>query len=202
MSGGAGGGVEAAGAAKAPGIPAEAARGIRLAVFDVDGVLTDAGVYLGRLPGGGEVELKRFDIQDGLGLKFLQWAGLEVALVSGRVSGATELRALELDIGECHQAPGADKMPVFLDLLERKGLEWDEVAMLADDLPDLAVFTRVGLPVAVANAQPEIRERAAWRTSAPGGRGAVREFCRELLRARGEWDEVVRSYVSERGGAP
>lgn len=183
------------------GIPEDVARRIRLTVFDVDGVLTDAGVYMGRLASGEEVELKRFDIQDGLGLKFLQWAGLEVALVSGRISEATELRARELEIHECHQAQGAEKMPVFLDLMARKGVEWDEVAMLADDLPDMAVFTRVGLPVAVDNAQPEIAERAAWRTRASGGRGAVREFCRELLRARGQWADVVASYVSDRGGA-
>lgn len=184
------------------GLPTEAARRVRLAVFDVDGVLTDGGVYVGRTAGGEDVELKRFDIQDGLGLKLLQWAGLEVALVSGRVSDATALRARELEIGECHQAPGAEKMPVLEDLLERKALRWDQVAMLADDLPDMAVFRRVGLPAAVANAQPEIVARAAWQTRAPGGRGAVREFCRELLRAREQWDDVVATYVSDRGGTP
>ncbi|HSR43016.1 MAG TPA: HAD hydrolase family protein [Longimicrobiales bacterium] len=181
-------------------LPEERARRVRLVVFDVDGVLTDAGVYMGRLASGEEVELKRFDIQDGLGIKFLQWAGLEVALVSGRVSESTDLRARELGVEECHQAAGAEKLPVVTDLLERKSVGWDEVAMLADDLPDMAVFARVGLPVAVANAQPEIVERAAWRTRASGGRGAVREFCRALLRARGQWDDVIGSYVSDRGG--
>ncbi|HZD05218.1 MAG TPA: hypothetical protein VE173_09880, partial [Longimicrobiales bacterium] len=134
-------------------IPGALARQVRLVVFDVDGVLTDAGLYVGRLPDGREVEFKRFDIQDGLGLKMLQWAGLEVALVSGRVSEATVLRARELGIEECHQDTGADKLPVLRALLERKGVGWDEVAMLADDLPDLPVFSRVGLPAAVANAQ-------------------------------------------------
>lgn len=198
----AGGGVVEAGAVSAPGgtIPGELAARVRMVVFDVDGVLTDGGLYLGRLPDGTDVEFKRFDIQDGLGLKLLQWAGLEVALVSGRVSEATTLRARELGIDECHQDTGADKLPVLLGLLERKRLTWDEVAMLADDLPDLAVFTRVGLPAAVANAQPEILERAVWRSRARGGHGAAREFCRALLRARGDWDRVVASYVTERGG--
>lgn len=181
-------------------IAGDLAAAIRMVVFDVDGVLTDAGVYMGRTRSGEEVELKRFDIQDGLGLKMLTWAGLEVALVSGRVSEATSLRALELGIDECHQEPGANKLPVVEGLLERKGLSWDQVAMLADDLPDLPVFSRVALPAAVANAQPEVLERAVWRSRAEGGRGAAREFCRALLLARGEWDRVVASYVGDRGG--
>lgn len=181
-------------------IPVEPARRVRLVVMDVDGVLTDAGVYMGRLPDGTEVELKRFDIQDGLGVKLLKWAGIPVAFVSGRVSAATGLRARELGVDDCLQDAGARKVPLVEGLLERHGVAWDEVAMLADDLPDLPVFTRVGLPVAVANAQPEVLERAAWCTSAPGGRGAVREFCRALLVARGEWEAAVRRYLAERGG--
>ena len=181
-------------------ISAEVAARIRLVVFDVDGVLTDAGVYMGRSASGDEVELKRFDIQDGLGIKMLRWAGLDVALVSGRVSDATSMRARELGIDECHQDPGAQKLPVLEDMLERKSLSWDQVAMLADDLPDVPVFSRVGLPAAVANAQPEILELAVWRSRAEGGRGAVREFCRTLLVARGEWDRVVSAYVEKRGG--
>ena len=181
-------------------IPSELARRVELVIFDVDGVLTDAGVYVAGLPGVGRVEMKRFDIQDGLGIKMLQWCGIEVAWVSGRPSHATTLRAEELGVEECHQIAGADKLPVVEDLLERKGVAWEATAMLADDLPDMAIFTRVGLPAAVANAQPEILERAAWTSAAPGGRGAVREFCRALLAARGEWDEAVERYVTERGG--
>jgi 3-deoxy-D-manno-octulosonate 8-phosphate phosphatase (KDO 8-P phosphatase) len=177
------------------------ARRVRLVIFDVDGVLTDAGVYVGRLPDGGVVELKRFDIQDGLGLKMLQRVGLEVALVSGRVSPATALRADELGIEECHQAPGGEKMPAVEDLLRRTGVRWEEVAMLADDLPDLPVLRRVGLPAAVANAQPEILERVVWRSTARGGHGAVREFCRALLEAREEWDGAVDRYLQERSGS-
>jgi 3-deoxy-D-manno-octulosonate 8-phosphate phosphatase (KDO 8-P phosphatase) len=180
------------------GLDADLARRVRLVIFDVDGVLTDGGIYVGGLPGGEGLELKRFDIQDGLGVKMLMWAGLEVAFVSGRVSEATAIRAAELGVEECHQEPDARKMPAVEDLLERKGVGWAEVAMLADDLPDLSVFHRVGLPAAVANAQPEIAERAAWRSRAPGGRGAVREFARALLVARGVWDDVVRRYVDER----
>lgn len=181
-----------------PSMDPERTRRIRLVIFDVDGVLTDAGVYLGQLPGGERLELKRFDIQDGLGIKMLMESGVEVAFVSGRESRATALRAEELGVEECHQAAGARKLPVVTDLLERKGMSWDEVAMLADDLPDMAVWARVGLRAAVANAQPEIAERAHWQGTVPGGRGAVREFCRTLLAARGEWEAAVERYVAER----
>jgi 3-deoxy-D-manno-octulosonate 8-phosphate phosphatase (KDO 8-P phosphatase) len=184
------------------GIDRDLAKAIRLVIFDVDGVLTDAGVYMGRIASGEDVELKRFDIQDGLGLKMLRWAGLDVAVVSGRVSEATSLRALELGIDECHQDAGANKLPIVREILERKGLTWDQIAMLADDLPDIPVFSRVGLPAAVANAQPEILERAVWQSQAEGGRGAAREFCRALLLARGEWEQVMASYLSDRGGVP
>ena len=188
------------GAAAGTPIPAGPARRVRLVVFDVDGVLTDAGVYLGRTADGSPLELKRFDIQDGLGVKLLMRAGLVVAFLSGRVSQATLLRAAELGVTECLQDDAARKVPLLMGVLERHGLGWDEVAMVGDDLPDLPVLERVGLPVAVANAQPEVRERALWRTTAPGGRGAVREFCRALLVARGDWDRVVGEYIGERSG--
>lgn len=179
-------------------IPGEVARRVRLVVFDVDGVLTDAGVQMGG--SGSDGETKRFDIQDGLGLKLLQDAGLVVAMVSGRISPATTARARELGIEECHQDAGADKLPVVSDLMERHGVEWAQVAMLADDLPDMAVLSRVGLPAAVSNAVPAVRRVADWVSERRGGHGAAREFCEALLAARGELDAVCLRYVEERGG--
>jgi 3-deoxy-D-manno-octulosonate 8-phosphate phosphatase (KDO 8-P phosphatase) len=184
--------------AATPELGAAQARAVRLVIFDVDGVLTDAGVYTGVDADGRPVELKRFDIQDGLGIKLLQRAGIEVAFVSGRLSDATRLRAQELEVAECHQDPDARKVPLVEGILARTGASWSETAMLADDLPDLAVFRRVGLRAAVANAQPEILALAQWRTTAPGGAGAAREFCRALLRARGEWERLVEEYERER----
>jgi 3-deoxy-D-manno-octulosonate 8-phosphate phosphatase (KDO 8-P phosphatase) len=184
--------------ASAPEIGAARARAVRLVIFDVDGVLTDAGVYTGVDAEGRPVELKRFDIQDGLGIKLLQRAGIEVAFVSGRLSEANRLRALELEVSEFHQDPDARKIPLVEGILARTGVSWDESAMLADDLPDLAVFRRVGLRAAVANAQPEIVALAHWRSTARGGAGAAREFCRALLTARGEWDRLVEEYERER----
>ena len=180
------------------GIPGDAADAIRLVVLDVDGVLTDAGVYIG---GGAEappIELKRFDIVDGLGIKLLVRAGIEVVIVSGRVSVATTARARELGIEECHQDPGAAKLPIVRRLVEARGLSWHEVAMMGDDLPDIPVFRAVGLPVAVANAVDEVRREARWTTHRRGGHGAVREFARALLEARDEWDGVVEAYLAER----
>ena len=181
-------------------LPVEVAERIRFVILDVDGVLTDAGVYLGEDAHGNPVELKRFDIQDGLGLVLLREAGIELALVSGRVSPATTARARELGIEECHQVTGARKLPVVQSMLERKGVAWDEVAMLADDLPDLPVLRRVGLPVAVGNAVAEVRHEAVAATRREGGRGAVREFARSLLRARGEWEARVDAYLAARSG--
>jgi 3-deoxy-D-manno-octulosonate 8-phosphate phosphatase (KDO 8-P phosphatase) len=175
------------------------AKPVRLAVFDVDGVLTDGGVYIGATASGEPMELKRFDIRDGLGLKLLQWAGIEVAMVSGRVSTATEIRAGELGV-ECHQDGGAHKLPIVRGLMERLDLGWENVAMLADDLPDLAVYRMVGLKAAVADAMAPIAEIADWRAVQPGGRGAAREFCDALLAARGDLDWVMRRYVDERSG--
>jgi len=180
-------------------IPAELARRIRLVLFDVDGVLTDGGLYIGRSEGGDAVELKRFDITDGLGVHMLVWSGLQVALVSGRESAATRLRAAELGI-ECFEDAGARKIPVVARLIERHGVSWDEVAFVADDLADLPVLRRVGLPVAVANAVPEVRAASRWVTRRPGGHGAVREFAEALLRARGDWGRLVDEYCRLRSG--
>ena len=177
--------------------PQVAAR-IRMVVLDVDGVLTDGGLYVGARPGQDAIELKRFDIQDGLGIKMLRWAGIEVAIVSGRVSEATAWRAQELGVDECHQDPEAKKLPVVQKLLDDRGLGWEEAAMVGDDLADLPVLERVALPVAVANAVPEVHAVSRWTTGSPGGRGAVREFARELLTARGEWEKLVSEYCGAR----
>lgn len=179
-------------------LPPELAKAVQLVILDVDGVLTDGGVYVGSLPDGEAVEFKRFDIQDGLGIKLLEWAGIEVAVVSGRVSKATEIRALELGIKECHQDGGAQKVRVIRRMMEARGLEWSQLAMLGDDLPDLAVLRRVGLPAVVANATEVATKVALWQGKKTGGRGAVREFCEALLKARGEWEEQVEAYARVR----
>jgi 3-deoxy-D-manno-octulosonate 8-phosphate phosphatase (KDO 8-P phosphatase) len=176
------------------------ARRIRLLALDVDGVLTDNAIYIGPVAGQ-RVELKRFDIQDGLGMGLLRSTSIEVAWVSGRVSEATTLRANELRISAVIQDAGARKVPAIDDLLAARGIGWDQVAYVGDDLADLAVMTRVGLPIAVANAVAEVKVVARLITARAGGHGAVREAIEALLRARGEWESVVAAYVASRSGA-
>jgi len=177
-------------------LTAAAARKVRLLGLDVDGVLTDNGVYIGPIAGD-RVELKRFDIQDGLGLILLKAAGMPVVWVSGRASEATALRAEELRVEELLQVPGPRKAAAFEQVLQRLGIEWHEVAFVADDLADLPILRRVGLPIAVSNAVPEVKEIAVFTTTAPGGHGAVREVIEALLRARGEWPAILERYFRE-----
>jgi 3-deoxy-D-manno-octulosonate 8-phosphate phosphatase (KDO 8-P phosphatase) len=175
--------------------PAKASR-VRLLALDVDGVLTDNGIWLGPIAGE-RVELKRFDIQDGLGLVLLRTAGIPVIWLSGRHSEATELRARELKVEEVLQVAGPAKLESLGPVLERRGLGWEDVAYVGDDLADLQVLRRVGLPLAVANAVAEVRAVAHATTSAPGGHGAVREVVEALLKARGVWSEMLERYFTE-----
>ena len=178
-------------------IAPEVARRIRIVGLDVDGVLTDGGIYLGSV-GDTAHEFKRYDIQDGLGVYFLRRAGLRVAIVTGRVSESVRLRARELEIDDVAQDSGAFKLPAFKQMLERHGIQLSEAAFIGDDFPDMAVLQAVGLPVAVANAVPEIRAVCQLRLTRGGGAGAVREFAELLLKARGEWNSVCEAYVAER----
>lgn len=178
-------------------IDAAKASRVRILALDVDGVLTDNGIWVGPVAGE-RVELKRFDIQDGLGLMLLRTAGIPVIWLSGRRSAATELRAEELSVDEVLQVPGPAKLEALSTVRSQRGLAWEEVAYVGDDLADLQVMRRVGLPIAVANAVPEIRAVADCVTSTPGGHGAVREIVEALLKARGVWAEMLERYFTER----
>src|SRR5215210_1363414 len=173
-----------------------AARRVRLLGLDVDGVLTDNGVFIGPIAGE-RVELKRFDIQDGLGLILLRTAGLPVVWLSGRSSESTALRAAELRVEELLQVPGPRKVAAFSQVLERRGIDWSEAAFVGDDLADLPVLRKVGLPIAVANAVPEVKAVAAHVTRAAGGHGAVREVIEAILRARGDWGDILNRYFAD-----
>ena len=173
------------------------AKRIRLVGLDVDGVLTDGGIYLGDA-GGTPMELKRYNIEDGLGVKFLHSAGLKVVIVTGRVSESVRLRAAELNVDDLAQDAQARKLPAFRKMLDRFGVDPAEAAFVGDDLPDLAILRVVGLPVAVGNAVPEVRACCKTQLTRRGGEGAVREFTEMLLKARGEWDELVEEYVAMR----
>lgn len=170
---------------------------IKLVCFDVDGVLSEGGIFLG-VAGSARVEFKRYDIKDGLGVHLLQSAGISAAIITGRESESVRLRAAELGIEECVQDRSARKLPAFMQLLGRHGITADEAAFVGDDLPDLGILRMVGLPVAVGDAVEEVKQACEIVLSRPGGHGAVREFVEILLQARGEWTDTVERYVEER----
>jgi len=180
-------------------IPRSLAERIRLVVLDVDGVLTDGGIYLGRTAAGEDIEYKRFEITDQLGIKLLQWAGFVVVFVSGRASAASHVRAAELGCA-CYEGPGGHKLKIVEQLHAEHGVGWAETACICDDLADVPILARAALSVAVANAVPEVRAIARWQTQRSGGQGAVRELAEALLRARGDYVARIAEYVRERGG--
>jgi 3-deoxy-D-manno-octulosonate 8-phosphate phosphatase (KDO 8-P phosphatase) len=159
----------------------ERARAVRLAIFDVDGVLTDGTLWIGAQ---GEA-FKAFNILDGHGVKMLQAAGVDTAILSGRDSEAVLRRAAELSIR--HVVQGAsDKLAAFEELLAQSGYRAQACSFMGDDLPDLPVLQRCGFAVAVANAVDAVKAAAHYVTQASGGRGAVREFSDLVLRAQGQ----------------
>ncbi len=159
----------------------ERAAHIRLAVFDVDGVLTDGRLWYsddGR-------ELKSFHVRDGLGLKRLLANGVEVAIITARLSPIVTERTAELGIAHVYQGQD-DKLACLERLLHALGIDAKDAAYTGDDLPDLAPMQRAGLAIAVADAHAAVRTRAHWNTGSAGGRGAVREVCDLILAAQGK----------------
>jgi 3-deoxy-D-manno-octulosonate 8-phosphate phosphatase (KDO 8-P phosphatase) len=155
---------------------------IRLLVLDVDGVLTDGGLFYGA---SGE-EPKRFHVHDGLALVAARKAGLQIAVLSSRACAAVTRRMTELGVSEVHQGVG-DKAVALAALCERLGIPASAVAMMGDDLPDLAAMGQVGLALAPANAVAEVKRAAQWVARRRGGDGAVREAVEMLLKARRAW---------------
>lgn len=164
---------------------------IRLAIFDVDGVLTDGKLIYseeGR-------EIKAFHVHDGLGLKRLLANGVEVAIITARNSRVVAHRMAELGIAHVYQGQG-DKRACLQQLLNALDVPADCAAYTGDDLPDLRAMSEVGLAVAVANAHPWVRERAHWRTRRNGGEGAVREICDLILGAQGKAEAELERALS------
>jgi 3-deoxy-D-manno-octulosonate 8-phosphate phosphatase (KDO 8-P phosphatase) len=155
------------------------ARRLELLIIDVDGVLTDGGLWFG--PRG--ETLKRFHVRDGHGIKLLTAAGVQVAVVSGRRSAAVTARCRELGIRLLVQGTG-DKSRALDQLLRKLSLLESQVACIGDDTPDIPLFVRVGFAVAVRDAHPLAARAAHCSTTLPGGHGAVREVCDWLLAAR------------------
>ena len=169
----------------------EAARKVRLVGFDVDGVLTDGKISI---TSSGE-EIKSFHVRDGHAIKVALRAGLAIAFITGRKSSIVDLRARELGVKHVFQGV-KDKIVALDSVLSSLGLEPSQVAFMGDDLVDLPVMLRVGIGCAVADAPPEVRERAAIVFDSPGGSGAARDLIVYILKAQGMWDRTLERYLT------
>jgi 3-deoxy-D-manno-octulosonate 8-phosphate phosphatase (KDO 8-P phosphatase) len=167
------------------------ARGVRLMIFDVDGVLTDGTLLYG--PAG--EELKAFHSHDGLGLKLLAASGVACALLSGRRSAAVALRAAELGIEHVLQGLD-DKLTACNELLRKTGLNLKEAGYMGDELVDLPVLTRCGFACAPREAPEAVRARVHYVASAAAGRGAAREVCELLMRAQQKFEQALGRYLA------
>lgn len=163
---------------------------IQLLLLDVDGVLTAGEIIYAD---SGE-QLKIFNVKDGLGIRLLQDAGIQVGIVTGRSGEALRHRCTNLGIDLIFDGT-RDKARVLPEIEQRTGVTADCMAFIGDDLPDLAIMQRVGLPMAVADAHEMVRKAARVVTRAPGGRGAVREACEMILKAQGRWDGLLDKMV-------
>lgn len=162
---------------------------IKLLAMDVDGVLTDGGLYIGK---NGEIA-KCFDVQDGMGISIANRKGLVIAFISGRSKEIVSERAKELKIKYCF-AEEKDKCERLKKIMQELSLTENQVAYIGDDLNDLPAFSVAGLKIAVQNARQEVKDAADYVTKFFGGHGAVREVIEKILKAQNKWDEVVQEY--------
>ena len=167
------------------------ASAIRLIVSDVDGVWTDGRIIYT----GAQRETKEFNVRDGLAAKLAQKVGVQVALLTSRRSAAVERRARELGIAEVRQG-AANKLEETERIAQKLGLSLHQILYVGDDLPDLGPMSRAGISAAPSDASPEVLAAATWKLETAGGRGAFRELVERLLRERGDWEAVVREFVT------
>lgn len=169
----------------------ERAKRIKLLLLDVDGILTDARIIVD----AEGLEIKHFCVVDGMGIKLLQMAGIEVGLLSSRTSPPVSHRARELGIEIIVQGE-LDKKALYQELLREKGLRDEEVAYMGDDWVDLPVLRRVGLAITVPGAWPPVKDYVHYVTQHQGGHGAVREVCDLLLKAQDKWEELLGCFLA------
>ena len=169
----------------------EKAANIKLAVFDVDGVLTNGQLILGE---NGN-EYKAFHVRDGHGLVMLLESGCHIAVITARSSKIVAERMASLGIKYVYQGE-KDKGARLMTLIDELDIQTDHVAYTGDDVIDLPAMTKVGLPIAVADARPEVKEHADWVTEERGGQGAVREVCELIMKAQGKFDAKIKTYLS------
>ena len=163
---------------------------IRLVAFDVDGVMTDGGLYLSD---SGD-EFKRFNSLDGHGIKMLRASGVEVAIITGRTSRCVEARAKNLGIAHVYQG-AENKLEAMVDLLDKLNLSRDAAAYMGDDVVDLCVMRHVGLAITVPESPVQVREYSNYVTKNSGGHGAVREACEWIMSAQGTLEAQLAPYL-------
>ncbi|RIZ65120.1 MAG: 3-deoxy-manno-octulosonate-8-phosphatase KdsC [Methylococcales bacterium] len=168
----------------------EKAKKLKLLILDVDGVLTDGKLFFDNEGN----EYKSFHARDGHGIKLLRQTGVEVAVISGRKSNSVALRMKSLGIDHIYQGH-EDKRAAFNELLTKVGVTSEQVAHVGDDLLDLPIMTRVGLAIAVNDANFAVKKHADWCTTTPGGQGAVREVCDFIMQAQGHFDDVLNTFL-------
>ncbi len=167
------------------------AEGIRLIIFDVDGVLTDGSLFIGD---DGQ-EYKAFHSKDGHGMVMLQQTGVQIAIITGRTSEVVRIRMASLGIEHVYQGK-RDKLPAYQELKQATGLDDAQIAYVGDDVVDLPVMTRVGLAIAVQDAHGLAKQHAHWVTPSGGGRGAAREACEMIMDAQGHLQRLLDGYIA------
>lgn len=169
---------------------ANKAKNLKLLILDVDGVLTDGRLYFDN---DGN-EYKSFHARDGHGIKLLRQSGVEVAVISGRKSASVALRMKSLGITHVYQGH-EDKRAAFAELIAALGISPEQAAHVGDDVLDLPIMVRVGLAIAVQDANFAVKRHAHWCTVLPGGQGAVREVCDFIMQAQGTFEAAVDAYL-------
>lgn len=168
----------------------EKAKKLKLLILDVDGVLTDGKLFFDN----DGSEYKSFHAQDGHGIKMLRQTGVEVAVISGRKSNSVALRMKNLGIQHVYQGH-ENKIAAFNEIIELIGITPEQAAHVGDDVIDLPIMIRVGLAIAVNDANFAVKQHADWCTTLPGGQGAVREVCDFIMQAQGRFDEMLNAYL-------
>ncbi|MBV2089805.1 MAG: 3-deoxy-manno-octulosonate-8-phosphatase KdsC [Candidatus Thiodiazotropha sp. (ex Ctena orbiculata)] len=168
----------------------EKAKAVKLVIFDVDGVLTDGGLFLGD---DGQ-EYKAFHSRDGHGMKMLQYTGVVIGIITGRTSEVVRLRMESLGIEYVYQGK-LEKLPAYEELKEKLGLSDEQIAYVGDDVVDLPIMRRVGLAIAVQDAHPFVLQHAHWQTPHGGGRGAARDVCEMIMQAQDTLQSSLERYL-------
>ena len=171
----------------------EKAKKVRMVLVDVDGILTDGGLFLGN----NNIELKRFNSQDGLGITIARMAGIKVGIITGRESDLVAVRAKELKMDYISQGHFDKRIPLK-EIVENNNVEYDEIAYIGDDILDIPVLKMVGFSATAGNGVPEVKEIVDYVSKNSGGNGAVRDIIEFILKSQNKWEETINRLLEEK----